>query len=156
MRFRRVPSAVMVVGGGTATIARSDGRARSADSVRTGAPPPTEVALRFALAWMAEDHTGMERWSMPDLVCRWIGFEADTLVAHGLPEALRIGRAFEVRHGKASRYSVEDSLAGARHAALLFEIDELPPGTVQGVRIAVYRVAGDRVEDIAVYADRLV
>ncbi|MFN8623923.1 MAG: hypothetical protein U0869_24540 [Chloroflexota bacterium] len=145
----------VMIGGGTATMHRSESRTRAGAPVRGTDSAPMDVALAFALAWMADDLSDLERRSAADLECRWIGFEPEPLVAHGLPDALRVGRRFEERHGKASRYSVADSLVGARHAAILFEVDELPPGQVSGVRMAIYRVEDARVTSIEVYADRL-
>lgn len=147
MRFRRVSADVFAGGTGVGVT----GAARRS---RSGATP-SQVAYAFAHAWMTGNMPGMERWSVPGLVCRWVGFGDGPLDAVGLDQTLAVGRAFEQRHGVASSYSVVDALTGTSHGAILFELPTVPAGSDRSVRIAVYKVEAGRVASITVYADHL-
>lgn len=111
--------------------------------------------MTFVAAWAADDRLTLAALSTPDLTCRWSGFGADPVVAHGLADVLLRGREFERDHGVADRYRVADTLGGVDHAAILFERDDADTVNGHGARIAVYRLDGDRICAIAVYGDRL-
>jgi hypothetical protein len=153
MRFRRVSPDLIDGGGSVAAMARRRPAGPRRRVTAQEGQAPTAAAVAFAGAWMSGDRDGMARSSTPDVVCRWVGFEPAPLEAVGLDALIEMGREFERRHGVADRYSVVDSMGGASHAALLFEMRNVPAGAEWTARVAIYRVEDGRVAGIAVYAD---